>query len=340
MENRQSVLIRAAGVLAASGLAAGVAGGISGLIANRRQKPAVQIRPDAVSDSIRLDEIGERAQRILGESKRALSDSDLIRNKRWQMKRATSDDVSEIGSQVKQALMERTERFGTVAADALHDAADRLSHELEDSKEARERARAIAEKQRQAGAERAKRFSAQAGDQLSDIEKQVAETIEDRIKPSLDKAGRNASQNAGELRARLGAELAHLGEVADERRPQLARAADQVSARITHLLDNADETGEDWLHHAEHSLRDAEKVIQDNALAARQRAGEMTGSAKAGGKDFGSLLFWLVVAGGLIYAVLLDEDQKRKSRELAVSAYHEGKELYTDVRGRNAEFTE
>jgi hypothetical protein len=73
--------------------------------------------------------------------------------------------------------------------------------------------------------------------------------------------------------------------------------------------------------------------VQERHLA--HDAGE---SAKQGGKDFTSLMMWLGIGGGLIYLVFLNDEQKRKARELAKSAYHEGMGIYNDLRGENADF--
>lgn len=346
MYENQPVFIRIAKIVAASGVAAGIAGGVAGLLVPRKRAPESRLsslrartpKIEKVRAQVRAAAPSETGKAIRQSLQNASVSGAVDRKRLNAMKKSATKDANRLVDRLRDTAAEGRDKLSHVAAETIHEAADMLAYVTEDSKDVTGRARNILDQQRSVAADQAMRIREQSGEHLSDLEKQLADALESKVKPSLAKAGRNAGHAAEELRSRLNSQLDHLGEVADERRPQLSGAAEQLSDRIAHLLKDADATGDDWRQTAEQALHDAEHIIQDNAHAARKFAGDVGDSAKEGGKNFGSLLFWLTVAGGLIYAFLMDEEQKRKSRELASAAFHEGSELYRDVRGRNADF--
>ncbi|CAN5697678.1 hypothetical protein BH23CHL3_BH23CHL3_03780 [soil metagenome] len=347
MEKNETVVVRVARILAISGVAAGVAGGLVGrIVAGKRSGD-----PRVETLKSRSTEGTHEARKLL----RAVADSDTGKAMRqsfdWvsnasgndleklKMKAPKRKDANELADRLLASISVGSEKAAHTASGAMHEAADFLSQTSKDSRGVAERVRETWDHQAPEIADQAKRLRKQSGEHLADAEKYVVEALDDRVKPSLAKAGKSASHVADEWRSRLADQLDHLGDVADDRRPQLASAADQASKRISHLLKDVDAASDDWLVTAERALHDAEELLQDNTRAAKEFAGDVGDSARQGGKDFGSLVFWVMIAGGLIYAFLLDDEQKRKSRELAKSAYAEGKELYRDVQGRDAEFS-
>jgi hypothetical protein len=352
MEKNETDVVRVARILAISGVAAGVAGGLVGrIVAGKRSGD-----PRVETLKSRSTEGTHEARKLL----RAVADSDTgkamrqsfdwvsnasgndlekLKMKAPKMKAPKTKDANELADRLRASISVGSEKAAHTASGAMHEAADFLSQTSKDSRGVAEQVRKTWDHQAPEIADQAKRLRKQSGEHLADAEKYVVKALDDKVKPSLSKAGKSASHVADEWRSRLADQLDHLGEVADDRRPQLASAADQASKRISHLLKNVDAASDDWRETAERALHDAEKLLQDNTRAAKEFAGDVGDSARQGGKEFGSLVFWVMIAGGLIYAFLLDDEQKRKSRELAKSAYAEGKELYRDVQGRDAEFS-
>lgn len=345
MNEGEPVFMRIARIVAASGVAAGAVAGLAGAIVSQRRSSGRERVLDARLKQ--LDDLRNRlgaaapedAGKFVRESIRGAAASAQLDKRRWnRMKKSGKKDATKLLERVRDSATEGKDRIGGVASETYHDATNLLAHVAHDSRGASEQAREAVEHGRSAASDQAKRLRRESGQHWSDLEKYVVDTLDDTVMPNLTKAGRTAAHVAEDLRSRLSTQLDHLGEIAQDRRPQVSAAADQVSDRISQLLKDADSASDDWLHTAERAMHDAEGVIQENAQAARQFAGEVGDSAREGTRNFGSLLFWLVVAGGLVYAMLMDEEQKRKSRELASAAFREGREIYRDVRGRDADF--
>lgn len=342
----QPVLIRLGKIVLASGVLAGATAGVAGLVASGRRSSdsrwaRLEAAVEPALESVRagMHKVADDdAGKTIRDTYRDVAGAMGQHGKKRGMKRFSGRDTSQLADQVRDSAAEGKDRFGHIASDALHEAANRLSGAAEEGREARERARKTFGHQRDAAEERRKQMRQQSGERLSELEKYVAGTVEGKVKPSLAKAGESASHVAGDLRSRLSDEMERLADVAEQRRPQVAGAAESVSARISRLLKDVDVSGDEWRETAENALRDAEHVVQENANVARRVAGDVSANAKEGGKSFASLLFWLAIAGGIAYAVLMNEEQKRKSRELATATWHEGRELYRDIRGQNADF--
>lgn len=140
-----------------------------------------------------------------------------------------------------------------------------------------------------------------------------------------------ASASAADARKWAEEEAKHLEKRYEEARPRLEKAAE-------HYADRANELSAELRETAEGRAQEAEKALREGSVHARQLAHDAGESAKQGGKDFSSFLMWLGIGVGVIYLVFLNEEQKRKARELAKSAYHEGVGIYNDLRGENADF--
>lgn len=347
MEKNDTVVVRIARILAISGVVAGAAGGLVGKFVASKQSADPRIETLKTRSAEGKREARKRLRTVAdsdtGKAWRQSFDSvsqaggkDLEKLK---MKSPKKKNANEWAEKLRASVSGNSEKVGGVASDVIHEAAEFLAQTSHDSRGVADRARKTWDQQAPEVADHAKRLRKQSGKHLADAEKYVATALDEKVKPSLATAGKSASHAADELRSRLADQIDHLGDVADDRRPQLASAADQASKRISHLLKDVDAASDDWRDTAERALHDAEELLQDNARAAKEFADDVGESARQGGKDVGSLVFWVMIAGGLIYAFLLNEEQKQKSRELAKSAFSEGKELYRDVQGRNAEFS-
>jgi len=346
MSDGQTVFVRIGRIVAAAGVAAGAAAGLASLVTSGKRSSGSRITQpratelpalESAQDQLRKVTSGDAAKSVR-ESLQDVAESTGLQGKKLGMNKFSSKDASKLVDQVRDSAVEGKGRFGQFSSDSIHDAVERISNAAEEGRDARDWAQESLEHTRAAAKDRRRWARQQSGERLSDLERYVTGTVESKVKPSLAKAGESAGNVAGDLRSRLSTELDRLGDVADQRRPQISTAANQVSARISHLLKEVDASGDEWRETADNALHDAERVFQDNANAARRKAGTVGDSAKQGGKSLASLLFWVAVAAGLVYAVLMDEDQKRKSRELAAATWHESRELYRDIRGRDADF--
>jgi hypothetical protein len=184
---------------------------------------------------------------------------------------------------------------------------------------------------RQDASGKAKDARSKAEDRIHVLEDLARETVEKKVKPSLEKATATAAVGATEARKRLGEEAKHLEHLYAEAKPKVQESVEHYGARAT-------EVGSELRHTATERAHEAEKALQDSAHQARQVASDVGTSAKQGGKDASSFMLWVGIAAGLVYLVFLNDEQKRKARETAKSAYHEGMAIYRDIKGENADF--
>lgn len=200
-----------------------------------------------------------------------------------------------------------------------------------------------------------KRASETAGDNATDIRKTL-EREAARIEKRYEKASPKVKSGAADLVSRIESEVKALEKKYDKSKPKLKATAKDVRKRVKEeardlekRLDDAKpviedsahkvaDVTEDLLHTAEDRLRSAEQSLQEGADQGLKIASSAGSSAKQGGKNLTSLLFWLTVAGGLIYAFLLNEEHQKSARRVASVALSEGKEVYRDVRGKDADF--
>lgn len=346
MEQNETVLVRVARILAISGVAAGVAGGLAGRILSGRRASEPRKEVLRARSGRATKEAGRRLKaasssdpaKALRESIGSVVGSTRHDIERWSSGMPTTKEASELADRLRAAAVEGKDKASGIASELINEAADYVSQVEQQSKGTRKRVVKKLDRQRHEAEDHARKLRKQSGEHIADLEKYVSETLDDRVKPTLAKAGKSAGHAAEELRTRLSDQLDHLADVAEEQRPHLAAAAEAASSRISQLIKDADAASDDWRDTAERAVHEAEGLIQDNARVAREFAGDVGESAKRGTRDFGSLIFWLMVAGGLVYAVLLNDEQKRKARNLAESAFREGRDLYRDMQGRNTEF--
>ena len=392
LETEETAVSRAARILGIAGVAAGVAGGLTGMIVQGRREPTAQERLRLATDDLTASSGARSVLSTVGQSleeAKASAQADfetaLKKRKKRRNRLGRKRSSPSLGEHMKKTLLENAERFG----ENLHDAVDKSTQSLNEyveelsdvnTKKNREKLRkkveqgqkeltALAaegiseinskknrEKIRKAVEQGQKELSARANEGRSDLmklrkeatntsqerlhvlesrarelESKARNTLDKTLKPTLEKAAESAWAGAIEARKRL-------EEEAEDLEKRYAKAKPKIDKSTERYMQRAAELREELLHAAEQRAHEAEKTLQGSTEHALQMAQGAGTSAKEGGKNFGSLLLWLAIAGGVVYAFLLDEEKKRKARELAGSAYHEGRAIYEDVRGQNADF--
>lgn len=355
MESRESVLTRAARILGIAGVAAGVAGGVVGGILQSRRDPSAQEHLRLAAKD--LKETGVRSATVLGaslEDARVAAQAELEPAVKQTRKRVGKRAAS-FGEHMKQAVVTGAEQFGENLQDALEKTTGSINEYAEglsevNSKKNRKRLKKQAKKGQKELSAKTKegrleliklrkdtRSTSQKRlheleSRARKLEGKARKTLDKQLKPTLEKAAESAKVGAIEARKRL-------EEEAEELEKRYAKAKPKIDKSAARYTERAAELRQELLHAAERRAHEAEKALQQNTEQARQAALGAGESAKEGGKNFGSLILWLTIAGAIVYAFLLDEEKKRKARELAGSAYHEGKAIYQDVRGENADFS-
>lgn len=269
------------------------------------------------------------------------------------MRLALRDGAERIGESLQEALGQTSESLKPYAEDI----ADSSKKAKKQRKKARKQARVAAEDLEARASEGRKNLMKLRKDARRTSDERLhklgdagQETLEKRVKPSLEKAGAAAAVIAAEARKRFEEEAKELEKRYEDARPKLEKSAEHYGERASELREElrklADQRAKDAERlfqegsvHARHLAHDASEGAKVGAVHAREVAQDAGETAKEGGKNAGSLLLWLTIVGGVVYQVFLSDDQKRKARELASSAFHEGMAIYQDMRGENADFT-
>lgn len=364
METTDSVFMRGAKIVGVAGLAAGVAGAMASWLFPGRREPSAQERlKAAIRDLTQHEHASIResiAKALESTTEAARSDFEAsLKEGRKRRKRARKKGAAELsaGEHLLLALAEGTSRVGEnirhVLEQAPETAASLTDRSGSDLKKRRKRARkqtkalrkeleAAAREGRAEAMKLRKDARGKTEDRLHELEERARETVE-RVKPSIEKAGAVAATSAAEARKRLEEEARELEQryakarpVIEERAERYAELLDNLRSELRHVADDRAPEVEKALQQL---VREITHTTKEGAEQARHIASDAGEKAAEGGRSFGSLLVWLAIAGGIVYAILMNEEQKRKARELAKSAYHEGKAIYQDVRGHDAEFT-
>ncbi|HEV2127546.1 MAG TPA: hypothetical protein VGR22_02895 [Thermomicrobiales bacterium] len=324
-----------------------------------------------------VNQLSEAVEQARKEFERAKKKSKkqrkLVRGKKRGQEEADLASVAASGmlfaDYMRRAVRNSSERFGENLQDVLEQTTESLSKNAEQSRktskkrgkelkrDAKKR-REAAEKQASEGLEELMKFrkgaADKAEDRLEDIGKFTRAAVEKRVKPALEKAGAVTLAGASKARHRLEEESKDLEKRYADVKPKIekryADARPKIEKSAEHYADVAADLVKELRKTAQEQARDAGPLLQDGVEQARElaregseqakeRVHEAGDAAKEGSRNAVSLLVWTAIAGGLIYQVLLNEEQKRKVREFAIGAYHEGKAIYQDLRGENADFS-
>ncbi len=253
------------------------------------------------------------------------------------MKQALREGAGQAAAALQETLNETTSSLSHLSTD-LDNASSAASKQLKErGEQARKHAEAAREELRhraQEGRKDLKVLRKQTRDRSEETLDQIetiAREMVDKAKPKVEKAAESASATAAEARKWAEDEAKQLEKRYEQAKPKIEKAAEQYADRAQELGAGLRETAGERAH-------EAEKAFRDGSVQARQLAHDAGESAKKGGKDFTSLMMWLGIGAGLVYLVFLDDDQKKKARELAKSTYHEGMGIYNDLCGENADF--
>jgi hypothetical protein len=377
MEGQETVFARGAKIVGVAGLVAGVVGGLAGRALQDRQQATMQDRLQRALDDLTKDGSARQslASAVSDVAESARSDFEgAIKASRQRRKRVEKKQAElkasgmAFGDYMRLAMKDGAERIGESLQEALGQTSESLKPYAEDLAGTSKKAKKQRKKARKQARAASKGLEARASegrknlmklrkdarrtseDRLHKLEEIGQETLDKRLKPSLEKAGAAAAVIAAEARKRFEEEAKELEKRYEQTRPKLEKSAEHYGERASELREElrklADERAKDAERllqegavQARHLAHDASEGAKIGAVHAREVAHDAGESAKEGGKNAGSLLLWLTIAGGVIYQVFLNDDQKRKARELASSAFHEGMAIYQDMRGENAEFT-
>ncbi len=116
------------------------------------------------------------------------------------------------------------------------------------------------------------------------------------------------------------------------------QATDQIASEVKGTVDDAGKRFAESLSHAEKSIGgwrgNASSLVGDVESTAKTAAGQ----AAKGGRNAGATALWIGAAGAVIYAGLLNSEQRKKLRNAGARTFHEAIEIYRDVRGRDGTF--
>jgi gas vesicle protein len=114
--------------------------------------------------------------------------------------------------------------------------------------------------------------------------------------------------------------------------PQAKESADKLRHTLEDQAKVAAKSLEKGLPEASVKLGAAAGTVEDQAKTAAQ-------AVKRGSRETGSLLMWLGLAGTLVYKVYLNDEQKKKARELGAGLFGEARDMYSDMKGENPNFS-
>ena len=206
--------------------------------------------------------------------------------------------------------------------------------------EAAKRAPADLDRQRDAliksggdAASAARSFGERTAEQISKRVPELIDAVESEVAPRARAAGDLAAAVASTSVA-SSKELADaLKHKVDDVRPEVEELAKKAKDAVTH----APEAIATEFHKAEEALgaiaSDVHHHADDIAHTVEARSREGAAAVKKGGKEGSSLLFWGGVAAGVVYFVFLNDEQRDRVKQIAMSVAKEAREIYSDIQG-------
>lgn len=215
---------------------------------------------------------------------------------------------------------------------------ERLADEFAEStlmrklREFGEEAREMAEQGKTKGVEAAHKVESdlipQAKDtarNLREAGKERAGTVADKTKTELIPAAQHfADDLAGKAKNDLIPAAQHLkDDLADKAKNEFVPAAQKITAEVK-------DSTKDVVGSVSH---DAEKLLTDATHVAAEKSKQAGTAVQRGGRETGSLLVWLGLAGVLIFSVFLNEEQQKKLKEIGMEVFGEARDMYADMKG-------
>lgn len=348
------------GVLTIAGAVAGAISGIALAIVRsrerRRQPPSrlVQLRETAEA-KVPTQEVGQIAADAASRASaavlaavpiavaggqqlglRARQEAQRAQSLLGERARETQSVLGDLSREAQSALADRLEK--------REEMADRASSIVEDlSKRSREGARTLRSQSETYAAE-GLHLVRGVGETASEAAQQwvpeVRERVEKQVVPKLHDLSDQASDRAHVLY-----------DVAREQASALRRTAEKdVLPAVTDLSAQARES----IGTASHNLSEEASVLGErladvSSVAAERASGigrkaqystkQAADATVQGGRDLGSIIFWLAIGSAIIYYALLNDQQRERVKRLAQGAFSEGRNVYQDIQGRDEEFT-
>jgi hypothetical protein len=205
-------------------------------------------------------------------------------------------------------------------------------------------------------AKAARSYGEQAADRISKRLPELMDTVESELGPRAKALGDRAV-HVGET-SRHGVDAVR--HAVEDARPQVEEMAGKAKETVLHKVEEARPQVEELtekakvaarhapeafaaeFHKAEEALGSIAQNAQEKSAETIERveskAKEGAEAAKRGTKESSSLLFWLSAAAGVVYFVILSDEQRAKVKSLAESAFREAREIYKDIQGEDGKF--
>lgn len=211
--------------------------------------------------------------------------------------------------------------------------------------EAAKRAPTDLERQRDAliksggeAAQAARSFGERTAEQLSKRVPELIEAVESEVAPRARAVGDRAAAVASASVASSKDVADSLKHKVDDARPEVEELAKKAKVAVSH----APEAFATEFHKAEEALgaiaSDVQHHAGDIAHTVDARSREGAAAVKKGGKEGSSLLFWSGVAAGVVYFIFLNDEQRERVKQIAVSVAREAREIYADIQGEDGKF--
>jgi hypothetical protein len=266
--------------------------------------------------------------------------------------KGTYEDVQKQAPDVNELAKQLRSRKDVVASDARDRGRKLREHAVKDADKARGEASSLVStlKTKALDAEKVAESYVESAllPRLKELEKEAANMVEAGVDRTKTKSQELRTQAEKDL-------IPHAREKAQQLRkqaekdliPQAREKAEQLRKRaeedvVPHTRESVDKLKVTLGEGAHVAAGNLEKVSADSAkkLAfakeqAEKQAKDAGESVKRGSRETRSLLFWLGLAGAIVYNVFLNEDQQHKVKELGMELFGEAKEMYTDIKGSN-----
>jgi hypothetical protein len=339
-------------VVAVAAVIAGVAGGVAVLLNGRRKETKEREALAELLESRRKELTDLSAAVDARRKELAGLVASAGRRGRSRLRDATGATV-DVESLVDIDWSSLSNRARKGLERAREEAAKRAPADLNKQREQLARSGTTAVKTaRSIGDRAAEEISKRLPELLETVEAELgprAKTIGDRAVHAAAASAETSRHGVDALRHAVDDAKPHVEELAGKARETVRHAVEEAKPQVEELTEKAKDAARhapDTLaaefHKAEDALGHIAATAQEKSAETVElvetKAKEGVEAAKKGGKEGTSLLFWLSAAAGVVYFVILNDDQRTKVRTVIETVVHEAREIYKDIQGEDGKF--
>jgi hypothetical protein len=350
-------------VVAASTVAAGVAGGVAvwlnarrarrkehdtlgRLIEGRKQElsnlqGSLEGQQRQLADVMaKVREQGEKHMRKPSLTAQDLAEFDwsgLSKRARKGLERAREEAAKRAPADLKdqrEALVKSGESAMSTARELGHKATDAARRAPADLKDQRESLK----KSGESAMATARDLGQRTAETLAKRLPEVRDSVESGLAPHARDLGERAATAATAMRQQSHDVAESVRERVEAARPEVEALAQQAKRSAS----KAPDAFATELKKAEQALSSIAGGVSEHAgdvaHVVEEKSRESALAVKRGGKEGTSLLLWSGIAAGVVYLAVLNEEQREQVKRFASAVIREAREIYADIQGENGEF--